>query len=91
MPINPQEFLRCVSEPYTAVRDTNGNLLGCIPRVNTDIGDGIRGLDGRAYEFRYAATVCVCVPDGAAPRLPGFIPLDMGKNADLALPPVVEP
>ena len=85
--IDPNDFLRCVSDPYTQVRDEQGRLLGCIPRINEGI-PGIRGSDGQAYLVRIAAVACICCPPDKTRALPMFIPVSAGTDADLALPPV---
>jgi hypothetical protein len=89
--IGPHEYLRCVGDSYTQVRDVQGRLLGCIPRIADNV-EGIRASDGTPYPIRIAAVACLCVPDDVDPRtLPQFTPLDLSRNADLALPPRVEP
>lgn len=86
MPLDPTHFLRCVSDRVTQVRDTGGNLLGCIPRV----ADHVTGLTTNAgpAEMRLAAQACLCLDltKGQDPRsLPGFIPLDP-TQMDLLVP-----
>lgn len=68
------DFLRCIDDKFTPVRDLTGALIGCVPRVpdNTDaINHG-----GQTFELRIAAQVCVCVDlDRQTPAvIDGFIP-----------------
>ena len=83
MPLDPSSYLRCLSDRFTPVRDQQGRLLGCIPRVQDDcIGVG-------PHPCVIAAQACLLVNlDGPGPyteALPGFIPLD-DTNTDLAVP-----
>lgn len=89
MAIDPQQFIRCFSKQFTPVVDNQGNILGCIPAVAAGV-QALRGDDGRAYQLGWIAAVAVHVPSGINPRLNGFVPLDLGTNADLALPPTAE-
>lgn len=85
--LSTENILKCLSDEFTPVRDTDARLLGCIPRVQDETAATITGTNGQNFELRLAVQCCVCVDlnshDPAA--LPDFIPLDM-KNADIAQP-----
>lgn len=89
MSADPQNFLRCSADGFTAVRDGRGRLLGCIPRLTTDV-PAVVVPGHQPFETRVAAVLCVCVGPGQDPSvLPGFVCLDT-KNADLANSPLFE-
>jgi len=84
MPLSPDNYLRCLSDPFTPVRDQTGRLLGCVPRVPDD------AYMAGPFPLMLAAQACVLVAvdqPGTPPitALPGFIPLD-DSQADLATP-----
>lgn len=84
---DPRQFLRCMRDQFTCVRDEGGTLLGCIPRI-TEGTTGMRGHDGQVYVTRLAVVAALVCPTGSNPiqALNGFIPLDEGRHADLAGP-----
>lgn len=87
-PSHSTDFLRCHDDRFTPVRDTQGRLLGCVPRV-ADNNDHLASPLGERFELRIAAQVCVCVDLAAQTptTLDGFIPLGT-EEVDLALPAV---
>lgn len=83
MALSPDSYLRCLSDPFTPVRNADGRLLGCVPRVPDDAA-----MYG-PFPVMLAAQACVAVNlDDMTGRqvaeLPGFIPLD-DTQTDLAL------
>jgi hypothetical protein len=83
MSLDPTNFLRCIDDSFTQVRDMEtGRLLGCVPRVQ-DGAPAIADTNGVAFELRIGAIVAVvCDLNTQKPTsLPGFIPLD---GADLS-------
>jgi hypothetical protein len=68
-------YLRCLSDDMTPVRDATGRLLGAIPRV-ADTAEAVRGADGTIFELRYSIQTAVCVaPEQNPASLSGYVPL----------------
>jgi hypothetical protein len=86
VPIPTHNFIRVLSDAFTPVRSTDGQLLGCVPRVS-DNAELLRDRRGTVFELRIAAQVCVCVDlrQQTPESLDGFVCLD-DTNTDLALP-----
>lgn len=86
MPLDPNNFLRCVSDKFTQVRSTDGRLLGCVPLLPDGV-EGLRGADGSSFHAQIgAAVMLVCDLTAQLPSaLPGFVPLD-DTDADLGVP-----
>lgn len=86
MPPLLSNYLSCLADEFTPVRDTLGRLLGCVPRV-PDNAQAVPGEDGSRFELGITAQVCVMVNlDEQQPAvLPGFIPFD-NASVDLAVP-----
>lgn len=84
MPDPIDGFIKCVSDPFTEVRDHLGTLLGCIPKV-PDSADTIMDVNGKAFPMMIAGRACVYVREGSTPQhLAGFVPLN--ADVDLAMP-----
>lgn len=84
MSIDPNNFLRALSDPFTPVRDQTGRLLGCVPLVPDD------ALMAGPFPLMLATQACVLVAvdqPGTPPitALPGFVAID-DTQADLAVP-----
>lgn len=79
-------FLQCLADDFTPVRDAQGHLLGCIPRVpdNTEL---VFNSTRAAFELRIAGQVCVCVDINIQDpsTLEGFIPYDKAA-VDISIP-----
>ena len=72
--MSAEHFLRCVSDAYTAVRDEQGKLLGCIPLLTADV-PAVPAPGSDPFETRIAAVRCILVKRNQDPaKLPGFIP-----------------
>ena len=89
MPLDASRYLKCTSDSFTQVRNVQGDLLGCVPKILGE-SDTLVGQAGRRFELRIAGIVCVLVTDKQSPHdLIGFTALD-DDNADLALPVTID-
>jgi hypothetical protein len=89
MPLDPHSYLRILSDKFTPVRDNQGALLGCIPRVPDGL-DMLADSNGTIFDISWAVQPCIrCDLATQSPAsLDGFIPLD-DTDADLALPATI--
>lgn len=82
---DPSQFIRCMSEAFTEVRDLDtGRLLGCIPIV-PESADTVFDAHGKAFPLMLAMRPSVAVRRGVNPgALDGFVAVD--ASIDLAVP-----
>lgn len=82
---DPSQFIRCMSEGFTEVRELeSGRLLGCIPVV-PESADTVFDVNGKAFPLMLAMRPSVAVKRGSNPdSLDGFVAVD--ASIDLAIP-----